>query len=86
MVALLVCEGDCNGIAVAEYDRAVALAGRFDIKESCNGSQPSTSALDDTWRSLARKFKHTPHRTHRMPDSTAICSICGTERQYGRSS
>jgi hypothetical protein len=83
MVALLVCEGDCNGIAVAEYDRAVALAGRFDISESRNGSQPSTSALDDNWRGLARKFTHT---SHAIRGFSAVCTVCGTERQYGRSS
>ncbi len=59
MTRVLVCEGDCNGGAVALYDTAVRNAGRMDCV-GANGEIKTTSTVADSWLTLARTFLHTP--------------------------
>lgn len=78
----LVCEGQCNGGLVQEFDAAIRLHGRmtFESGEASRGAV-ETSAAPQAVLDLARTFIYTPHREDSI--GYATCTVCGSRRRWG---
>ena len=75
----LICEGDCNGGLVQEFDALIREYGRTTV-ETADGSTKETSTAPAGVLAMTKEMVYTPHL--RNGSEHASCLKCGTMRRW----
>lgn len=75
----LICEGDCNGGLVQEFDALIREYGRTTV-EMVDGSVKETSNAPAAVLAMTKEMRYTEHR--RNGGEHASCLKCGTIRRW----